>query len=153
VRFVLAGTGDRLDEVRSEAAALGLANRIRFPGFVARAALDRLYARADVFVMPSRSEPFGLAALEAISRGAPAIVSRSSGVSEVVRHALRVDFGDVEELAALILWLLELPGLRERVVASGGREVAGLSWSAAGARVKAMYAELAAAGGGTIAPA
>lgn len=155
VRFVLAGSGDRLGEVRSEAAALGLSDRIRFPGFVPRAELDRLYARADVFVMPSRSEPFGLAALEAISRGAPAIVSRSSGVSEVVRHALRVDFGDVEELAALILWLLELPGLRERVVASGGREVARLSWGAAGARLAAIYAELAAAdrGGDMIAPA
>ena len=155
VRFVLAGAGDRLAAVRAEAEALGLSGRMRFPGFVSRAALDRLYARADVFVMPSRSEPFGLAALEAISRGAPAIVPASSGVAEVVRHALRADFGDVEGLAALILWLLELPGLRERAVASARDEVGRLSWRGAGARCAAVYAELAAAGpgGDRIAPA
>jgi glycogen synthase len=155
VRFVLAGTGDRLDAVRAEAAALGLSERIRFPGFVSRSALDRLYARADVFVMPSRSEPFGLAALEAMSRGAPAIVPRTSGVAEVVRHALRADFADVEELAAQILWVLELPSLRERLVASGGEEVRRLSWRAAGARCAEIYEELdrAASGGDTIAPA
>jgi glycogen synthase len=157
VRFVLAGTGDRLDAVRAEAAALGLSGRMRFPGFVSRAALDRLYARADVFVMPSRSEPFGLAALEAMARGAPAIVSRSAGVHEVVRHALRADFGDVEELAALILWVLELPALRDRLVVSGGAEVRRLSWRAAGERCAAIYGELVgsapALSGDRIAPA
>jgi glycogen(starch) synthase len=158
VRFVLAGAGDRLDSVRAEADVLGLSGRIRFPGFVPRAALDRLYARADVFVMPSRSEPFGLAALEAISRGAGAIVPRSSGVAEVVRHALRADFGDVEGLAALILWLLELPGLHERTVAFALDDARRLSWRGAAARCAAIYTELvaldsAAPGGDRIAPA
>jgi glycosyltransferase involved in cell wall biosynthesis len=143
VRFALAGAGDSLDAVRAEAATLGLARRIRFTGHLAPAALDRLYARADVVVMPSRSEPFGLVALEAAVRGKPVIVSRSSGVGEVLRHALRVDFGDLEELAAKILSVLELPRLRE-TVASGGREEARrLSWRAAGERCVAIYRELA----------
>ena len=153
VRFVLAGTGDRLEEVRDEASVLRIGDRIRFAGFVSRAALDRLYARADVFVMPSLSEPFGLVALEALARGTPAIISRTSGVGEVLPRVLRVDFGDVEELAAKILWVLALPGLRESLSAAGTEAVGRLSWRAAGERCAAIYAELAAesVGGGTIA--
>jgi len=153
VRFVLAGTGDRLEEVRDEASVLRIGDRIRFAGFVSRAALDRLYARADVFVMPSLSEPFGLVALEALARGTPAIISRTSGVGEVLPRVLRVDFGDVEELAAKILWVLALPGLRESLSAGGTEAVGRLSWRAAGERCAAIYAELAAesTGGGTIA--
>ena len=153
VRFVLAGTGDRLEEVRDEASLLRIGERIRFTGFVSRGALDRLYARADVFVMPSLSEPFGLVALEALARGTPAIISRTSGVGEVLPRVLRVDFGDVEELAAKILWVLALPGLRDSLSAAGVEAVGRLSWRAAGERCAAIYSELAAdaAGGGTIA--
>jgi glycosyltransferase involved in cell wall biosynthesis len=153
-RFVLAGAGDRLDAVRAEAAALGLSRRMEFPGFLPRRALDRLLARADVFVMPSRSEPFGLVALEALARGTPAIVSRSSGVSEVVPRALRADFGDAEELAGKVLALLALPRLRESQIASGAEALRNLTWREAGARCAAIYDELvsASAPGGTIAP-
>ena len=153
VRFVLAGAGDRLEAVREEATLLRLGERIRFTGFVPRAALDRLYARADVFVMPSLSEPFGLVALEAVAQGTPAIISRTSGVGEVLPRVLRVDFGDVEELAAKILWVLALPGLRDSLTAAGAEAVGRLSWRAAGERCAAIYAELVAPApaGGTIA--
>jgi glycosyltransferase involved in cell wall biosynthesis len=143
VHFVVAGAGDRLDAVRAEAALLRLSGRIRFTGFAARAALERLYTRADVVVMPSRSEPFGLVALEAAVRGKPVIVSRSAGVTEVLRRALRFDFGDLEELAGKILAILELPHLREAAAAGGEAEARGLSWRAAGARCAAIYRELA----------
>jgi len=150
-RFVLAGTGDRLEAVRREAAALGLSRRMLFPGFLPRSALERLLARADVLVMPSRSEPFGLIALEALARGTPAIVSRSSGVAEVVPRALRSDFGDAEELAAKIVALLSLPGLRDSQVAAGAEALRGLTWRAAGARCAAIYEELVGEGPGAFA--
>jgi hypothetical protein len=115
---------------------------MRFPGFLPRRELDRLLARADVLVMPSRSEPFGLVALEALARGTPAIVSRSSGVAEVVPRALRADFGDAEELAAKIVALLSLPRLRESQLAAGAEALRGLTWREAGARCAAIYEEL-----------
>jgi glycosyltransferase involved in cell wall biosynthesis len=156
-RFVLAGAGDRLEAVRREAGVLRLAQRMRFPGFLPRRELDRLLARADVLVMPSRSEPFGLIALEALARGTPAIVSRSSGVAEVVPRVLRADFVDAEELAAKIAALLALPRLRESQLASGAEALRALTWRAAGARLAAVYAELvgpapAAPASGTIPP-
>ena len=92
----------------------GLEDRFLFTGFLPPDDLDRLYARADVYVMPSVSEPFGLTALEALQHGTPVIVSRSAGVSEVVRHLLRVQFGDVEDLASKILSVLLFPPLRYR---------------------------------------
>src|SRR5206468_7379736 len=87
-------------------AAAGLTDRFLFTGFLPPAELDRLYARADVYVMPSVSEPFGLTALEALQQGTPVIVSKAAGVSEVVKNVLRVEFGDVEDLASKILAVL-----------------------------------------------
>ena len=142
VRFAVAGSGDRLAALRERARALGLGHNILFTGFLPAGELDRLYARADVYVMPSVSEPFGLAALEALQHGTPVIVSRGAGVSEVVRNVLRVDFGEVQELASKILSVLLFPPLRRALSARGRREVLRLSWREAAERVLAVYAEL-----------
>jgi glycosyltransferase involved in cell wall biosynthesis len=142
VRFAVAGSGDRLPALRERVRALGLRRNIFFTGFLPPQELDRLYARADVYVMPSASEPFGLTALEALQHGTPVIVSRTAGVSEVVRNVLRVDFGNVEELASKILSVLLFPPLARLLSARGRREVLRLSWRESAQRVLEVYAEV-----------
>jgi len=142
VRFAVAGTGDLLPAMREGVEALGLRRNLVFTGFLPPRDLDRLYASADVYVMPSLSEPFGLTALEALRHGTPAIVSRSAGVSEVVRNVLRVDFGDVDDLASKILSVLLFAPLRRSLSSRGRREVLRLSWKESAESCLAVYREL-----------
>jgi glycosyltransferase involved in cell wall biosynthesis len=140
--FVVAGAGDRRSAMIERVSVARLSERFFFPGFLPPDELRRLYARADVFVMPSASEPFGLAALEALQHGTPVIVSRSAGVSEVVRHVLRVDYGDVDDLASKILSVLAFEPLRRALSSQGLAEVNALSWSDSAAACVAVYREL-----------
>jgi len=144
VKFVVAGSGDRMSAMMEQAAAAGLTERFLFTGFLPPAELDRLYARADVYVMPSVSEPFGLTALEALQQGTPVIISKSAGVSEVVRNVLRVEFGDVDDLASKILAVLAFAPLKDALSSRGRAEVRRLSWRDAAARCVAVYRELVA---------
>ncbi len=144
VKFAVAGAGDRLRPMMQRVADAGLEDRFLFTGFLPADDLDRLYARADVYVMPSVSEPFGLTALEALQHGTPVIVSRSAGVSEVVRHVLRVQFGDVEDLASKILSVLMFPPLKDALSARGRAEVERLSWRESAWRCRTVYRELVA---------
>jgi glycogen synthase len=141
--FVLAGTGDQLPRMIEHAAELGLGHRVLFTGFVDRDRAAELYASADVFVMPSVSEPFGIVPLEAMDRGVPVIVSRQSGVSEVLRHALKVDFWDVDDLAGKIVAALRYSSLSSQLRHSGREEVAGLSWDAVAELTQQIYQEVA----------
>jgi glycosyltransferase involved in cell wall biosynthesis len=144
VKFAVAGSGDRLRSMMRRVEALGLARRFLFTGYLPSDALDRLYARANLYVMPSVSEPFGLTALEALQHGTPVIVSKTAGVGEVVRDVLRVDFGDVEGLASHILSVLLFPPLRGTLGARGRAEVERLSWRESAWRCLAVYQELVA---------
>jgi glycosyltransferase involved in cell wall biosynthesis len=141
--FVMAGTGDMLPRMVERAAELGLGSRVLFPGFVDRERARELYAQADVFVMPSVSEPFGIVPLEAMDRGVPVIVSRQSGVAEVLHHALKVDFWDVDELAAKVVAALRYPSLTGALRENGRSEVAALTWDSVAERVEALYREVA----------
>ncbi|MDQ2869417.1 MAG: glycosyltransferase family 4 protein [Acidobacteriota bacterium] len=142
VRFAVAGSGDRLRPMMDRVASHGIERHFLFTGFLPPAELDRLYARADVYVMPSVSEPFGLTALEALRHGTPAIVSRNAGVSEVVRNILRVDFGDTSDLASKILSVLLFRPLSDALGAGGRGEVARLSWKDAALKCVEIYNEL-----------
>jgi len=142
VKFAVAGSGDRLHAMRERAASLGLSERFLFTGYLPPAQLDRLYARADLYVMPSSSEPFGLTALEALQHGTPVIVSKTAGVGEVVRNLLRVDFGDVEGLASHILSVLLYPPLRGTLGDRGRAEVERMSWRESAWRCLTVYREL-----------
>jgi glycosyltransferase involved in cell wall biosynthesis len=142
VKFAVAGSGDRLRAMRDRVAARGLSERFLFTGFLPPEQLDRLYARADLYVMPSASEPFGLTALEALQHGTPVIVSKSAGVAEVVRNLLRVDFGDIEGLASRILSVLMFPPLRSTLGSRGRAEVERLSWRESAGRCLMLYREL-----------
>ena len=142
VKFAVAGSGDRMRAMMERVAERGLSDRFLFTGFLPPAELDRLYARADVYVMPSVSEPFGLTALEALQHGTPVIVSKTAGVAEVVRNLLRVDFGDVDGLASRILSVLLFPPLRNALAARGRAEVRRLSWRESAGRCLTVYREL-----------
>lgn len=142
VKFAVAGSGDRMRAMMERVAARGLSDRFLFTGFLPPAELDRLYARADVYVMPSASEPFGLTALEALQHGTPVIVSKTAGVAEIVRNLLRVDFGDVDGLASRILSVLLFPPLRDALASRGRAEVRRLSWRESAGRCLMVYREL-----------
>jgi glycosyltransferase involved in cell wall biosynthesis len=141
--FVMAGTGDQLPGLIERAAELGLSRKLLFAGFVDREQAAALYARADVFVMPSASEPFGIVALEAMERGVPVIVSRQSGVSELIRHALKVDFWNVDELAAAIVAALRYPVLSGELRRRASSEVRRITWDAVAGRIAELYREQA----------
>ncbi|MBI4615856.1 MAG: glycosyltransferase [Planctomycetes bacterium] len=138
-RFVMAGTGDMLGRMVERVVELGLSDNFQFTGFLRGSEVERMFTLADVFVMPSVSEPFGIAPLEAVNLDTPVIISRQSGVSEVLRHALRVDFWDVERLAELILAVLSYPAIGADMAEMGSLELDRLRWDAAAEKVEAIY--------------
>lgn len=149
VRFVVGGDGDLRDELVERAVQLGLSRRVFFTGFLGPEEVERAYAEADLYVMPSVSEPFGLAPLEALSMDTPVIVASQSGVAEILPSCPKVAYGDVDDLAAKILTLLEKPELREALVRAGCEEVARLRWDRAAAQLEDIYGELLLQGAGT----
>ncbi len=142
VKFVIAGSGDQLGKTIELAASLGLARNTHFTGFLTGADVERMYAMADVYVMPSVSEPFGIAPLEAMALDVPVIVSRQSGVSEVLRSALKVDYWDVQGIAEKILAVLAYPGLSEQLEEEGRTEARAMRWDVPAVKLKEFYASL-----------
>ena len=142
VKFVVAGSGDLASGMIEMAANLGIGHKVLFTGFLRGDDIKRVFNIADLYVMPSVSEPFGIAPLEAMSHDVPALISKSSGVSEVLVHALKVDFWDVEGLADKILAVLERPLLREHLRTEGGHEVRRMRWESRGELVRDIYKEL-----------
>jgi len=138
-RFIVAGSGDRLRGIMDMTERLGLADRVLFTGFLRGPAVQRVYRMADVYVMPSVSEPFGITPLEAISHGVPAIISKQSGVAEILDCVLKVDFWDTEELARMIIAVLQHPELHARLRDSGRRDLQKLSWEPAARRCLEVY--------------
>jgi glycosyltransferase involved in cell wall biosynthesis len=139
VRFIVAGSGDMLGRTMALAAKMGIAERVVFTGFLRGAAVARAFRMADLYVMPSVSEPFGLVALEAISHDVPVIVSKQSGVAEVLDHVLKVDFWDVADLAHKIIAVLQEPSLHAALRADGRRELSKLSWDDSARRCLGVY--------------
>jgi glycosyltransferase involved in cell wall biosynthesis len=142
VKFVMVGSGDMWPKMVERAARMGLARHVHFTGFLRGDDVEKIYAMADMYVMPSVSEPFGISPLEAMALDVPVIVSRQSGVSEVLRSALKVDFWDVQEIANKILALLRFPALREHLTGQGRDEVRAMRWDASAQLVRDVYSEL-----------
>ena len=111
VRFVMAGSGDLMNHVVRRVAQLGIADRFHFTGFLKGGEVQRMFRLSDVYVMPSVSEPFGISPLEAMRSGVPVIISRQSGVAEVLDYAIKVNYWDVDALADAIYGLLTYPAL------------------------------------------
>ena len=139
VRFVMAGSGDLMDHVVRRVAQLGIADRFHFTGFLKGGEVQRMFRLSDVYVMPSVSEPFGISPLEAMRSGVPVIISRQSGVAEVLDYAIKVNYWDVDALADAIYGLLTYPALGRMFASKGLEEVTGLKWTNAAAKIKTVY--------------
>ncbi len=142
VKFVMSGSGDMLPAMIERAARLGIARQVHFTGFLRGAEVERMYSMADIYVMPSVSEPFGISPLEAMALDVPVVLSRQSGVSEVLKNALKVDFWDVQETANKILALLRYPALSATLRGEGREEVARLGWDRPAGLVNDVYREV-----------
>lgn len=139
VRFVMAGSGDMMQHVVRRVARLGIADRFHFTGFLRGEEVQRMFRLSDVYVMPSVSEPFGISPLEAMRSGVPVIISRQSGVAEVLDYAVKINYWDVDALADAIYGLITYPALGRMFATKGLEEVNGLKWSSAAAKIKAVY--------------
>ena len=139
VRFVMAGSGDMMDHVVRRVAALGIADRFHFTGFLKGDDVQKMFALSDVYVMPSVSEPFGISPLEAMRSNVPVIISKQSGVAEVLEYAVKVDYWDVDAMADAIYALVQYPALSKMFSTKGLEEVTGLKWDNAAAKVKKVY--------------
>lgn len=126
--FIIAGSGDMERFIIEKAAEMGISNKVLFAGFLKGDDVDKAYRMADLYVMPSVSEPFGLTALEAISNNVPVIISKQSGVSEVIKHCLTADFWDVNELANKILAALRYRVLHDSLIENASYEIKKFSW-------------------------
>lgn len=142
VIFIISGKGDMEAQIMQQVGALGLSAHVRFAGALWYKERDRMYQSVDLIVMPSVSEPFGLVPLEAIRHGTPALISKQSGVSEVMTHVLKVDFWDIEEMANQILAALRYPVMRRQLTQEGQRELSHLSWRRAAEKLVALYQRL-----------
>jgi glycosyltransferase involved in cell wall biosynthesis len=140
--FVLSGSGDMERRVMDLAAQLGISDKVVFTGFLSGADRHEMYRSADLFVMPSVSEPFGIAPLEAMKSGTPVLVSKQSGIAEAVRGALKVDFWDIDEMANKILGVIAYAGLHQSLREDGAREAERLTWDEAAQKVDNILKEV-----------
>ena len=139
VRFVMAGSGDMMNHVIRRVARLGIADRFHFTGFLKGDDVHKMFQLSDVYIMPSVSEPFGISPLEAMRSNVPVIISKQSGVAEVLDYAVKVDYWDVDAMADAIYGFVKYPALSKMFAEKGLEEVIGLKWNNAAAKVKAVY--------------
>jgi glycogen synthase len=139
VKFVMAGSGDMIRRIIEMAAAMGIGHKVLFTGFLRGGDVEKVFKMADLYVMPSVSEPFGIAPLEAMSHDVPVLISKQSGVSEVLTHALKVDFWDVDEMANKIIAVLRHPPLASTLRQHGSFDVRRRSWSDAARQCIQVY--------------
>jgi len=143
VIFLVAGSGDMEHQMIRRAAALGISDKVIFTGFLRGKQLQQVFRAADLFVMPSVSEPFGLVALEAMINGTPALISKQSGVSEVAQNVLKVDFWDTQEMANKILAVVSSDGLPSTLKKEGVAEARKINWKEAARKCIELYNQLA----------
>jgi len=139
VRFVMAGSGDMLNRMIKQVATLGIADKFHFTGFLRGSEVTKMFAMSDIYVMPSVSEPFGISPLEAMRSNVPVIISKQSGVSEVLKHAVKVDFWDVEAMADAIYGLMHYKALSQMFKKFGKEEVNNLKWDNTAAKIINVY--------------
>lgn len=137
--FLIVGSGEQYRELVSLSAELGIGPNVLFADFQRGKRWRDAFAIGDLFVMPSVSEPFGLTPLEAIGYGTPVMVSKQSGVSEVLLNCLKVDYWDVDEMANQITGVMQNDVLRDELWQNSYREYEKLSWNKASQKVRKLY--------------
>ena len=139
VRFVMAGSGDMMERMMRRAAALKITDRFHFTGFLKGADVFTMLDMSDVYIMPSVSEPFGISPLEAMQSNVPVIISKQSGVAEILTHAVKTDFWDIDAMADAIYGILNYPALSRMFIKNGKEEVIRLKWDNSARHVRDIY--------------
>jgi len=139
VRFIMAGNGDKMEEMIDLVAKRGIADRFHFPGFMRGNEVQGLLADSDVYIMPSVSEPFGISPLEAMQVGCPSIISHQSGCAEILAHTIKTDYWDIDAMADAIYGIVQYPALYKSLSEMGKQEVNSIKWYDAGLKVRAIY--------------
>ena len=138
-RFVMAGSGDMMNQMIRLAAARNISDRFHFTGFMKGKQVYEVLKASDVYVMPSVSEPFGISPLEAMQCGVPSIISKQSGCAEILDYAVKVDYWDIEALADAMYSIITYPAMHEFLKVEGKREVDNIKWEYAGQKVRRIY--------------
>jgi len=128
IKFIVAGAGVMLRQTIEKAAELGIADKVLFTGFINPNEVDKLYKIADLYVMPSVSEPFGITPLEAMRNNVPVLISKQSGVSEVLNHCLKVDFWDIDSMVNKMLGVLKYEALTNTLKHHASIEIQKFNW-------------------------
>lgn len=139
VRFVMAGSGDMMERMIRRAAALKITDRFHFTGFLKGPDVLGLLEMSDVYIMPSVSEPFGISPLEAMQSSVPVIISKQSGVAEILTHAVKTDFWDIDAMADAIYGILNYPALAQMIIKDAKEEVIRLKWDNSAKHVRDIY--------------
>jgi glycosyltransferase involved in cell wall biosynthesis len=139
VRFVMAGSGDMMNAMIRRAAALKITDHFYFTGFLKGDDVFQMFKMSDVYVMPSVSEPFGISPLEAMQSDVPVIISKQSGVAEILTHAIKIDFWDINAMADAIYALVKYPALSKEFKKQGRTEVDNLQWKNSASNVRDVY--------------
>jgi glycosyltransferase involved in cell wall biosynthesis len=142
VRFVMAGSGDMMERMIRRAASLRITDRFHFTGFLRGNDVFTMLSMSDVYIMPSVSEPFGISPLEAMQSNVPVIISKQSGVAEILTHAVKVDFWDIDAMADAIYGILTYPALSQMFIRNGKEEVVKLKWDNSAMHVRNIYYEV-----------
>ncbi|MFC1676085.1 glycosyltransferase [Planctomycetota bacterium] len=142
VRFLMAGSGDMEKHILHKAASLGLGTRLLFAGFLERHEVQKALSATDIFILPSVSEPFGIAPLEAMSHGAIAIISKNAGVAEVIENAYKIDFWDTDKMANTIVELIRDPKKVKEVAEKSKQEVQKLQWENTVQKLTDLFCQL-----------
>ena len=139
VRFVMAGSGDMMEKMIRLAADRDIADRFHFTGFLKGRQVYEMLAESDVYMMPSVSEPFGISPLEAMQCGTPSIISKQSGCAEILSHALKTDYWDIDAMADYIHAIVKYPALYKTLRVEGIKEINNIRWEYAGQKVRNIY--------------
>lgn len=139
VMFIIAGSGDMETQIIRQSAYLGIGDKVLFVGFIRGKELNDLYNAADLYVLPSVSEPFGITPLEALINETPVLISKQSGVSEVISNALTVDFWDTDEMANKIISILSYHALSKQLTEYGKGDALVLTWESAAKKCTELY--------------
>ncbi|MDR1683024.1 MAG: glycosyltransferase [Candidatus Symbiothrix sp.] len=142
VRFVMAGSGDMMNQMIRLTAQRNISDRFHFTGFMKGTQVYEVLKSSDVYVMPSVSEPFGISPLEAMQCGVPSIISKQSGCAEILDKAVKVDYWDIEAMADAMYSIVSYPAMYEYLSVEGKNEVDQITWEKAGLKVRAIYEQV-----------
>lgn len=140
-KFIVVGNGNMLPEMINSACELGVMKNMSFAGFLTGKDVHKAFQQADVYVMPSVSEPFGLTPLESIKNGTPTIISKQSGISEVLNNTLKCDFWDINQLTNQIVSVIRYNALKKELTQNAQTEVKKMGWDEPAIKCKNIFQE------------